>query len=62
MVAAAAYFFNKQLDLYEREAQQAMELAPNDAEILATLACMIAEHGAVATRGDIGEEGKRAKC
>ena len=28
MVAAAAYFFNKQLDLFEHEAQQAMALAP----------------------------------
>ena len=37
MVAASAYFFTKQLDLFEREAQQAMELAPYDAEILATL-------------------------
>ena len=45
MVAASAYFFNKQLDLFEREAQQAMELAPYDAEILATLACMIADTG-----------------
>ena len=31
MVAATAYFFNKQLDLFEREAQQAMALAPFDA-------------------------------
>jgi TolB-like protein len=38
MVAASAYFFTKQLDLFEREAQQAIELAPYDAEILATLA------------------------
>ena len=45
MVAASAYFFNKQLDLFEREAQQAIELAPYDAEILATLACMIADSG-----------------
>ena len=45
MVAASAYFFNKQLDLFEREAQQAMELAPYDAEILATLGCMIADSG-----------------
>ena len=36
MVAAAAYFFTKQLDLFEREAEQAMALAPYDAEILAT--------------------------
>ena len=28
MVAASAYFFTKQLDLFEREAQQAMALAP----------------------------------
>ena len=45
MVAASAYFFNKQLDLFEREAQQAIELAPYDAEILATLGCMIADSG-----------------
>ena len=45
MVAASAYFFNKRLDLFEREAQQAIELAPYDAEILATLACMIADSG-----------------
>ena len=45
MVAASAYFFTKQLDLFEREAQQAIELAPYDAEILATLACMIADSG-----------------
>ena len=37
MVAASAYFFTKQFDLFEREAQQAIELAPYDAEILATL-------------------------
>jgi adenylate cyclase len=45
MVAASAYFFTKRLDLFEREAQQAIELAPYDAEILATLACMIADSG-----------------
>jgi TolB-like protein len=45
MVAASAYFFTKQLDLFEREAQHAIELAPYDAEILATLACMIADSG-----------------
>jgi adenylate cyclase len=45
MVAATAYFFNKQLDLFEREAQQAIELAPYDAEILATLGCMMADSG-----------------
>jgi len=45
MVAASAYFFTKQFDLFERETQQAIELAPYDAEILATLACMIADSG-----------------
>ena len=37
MVAASAYFFTKQLDLFEHEAEQAIALAPYDAEILATL-------------------------
>ena len=45
MVAATAYFFNKQLDLFEREAQQAMALAPYDGEILATLGHLIADSG-----------------
>ena len=45
MVAAYAYFFNKQSDRFERETQQAMALAPYDAEILATLAYMIATSG-----------------
>ena len=45
MVAATAYFFNKQLDLFEREAQQAMALAPFDGEILATLGHLIASSG-----------------
>ena len=45
MVLAAAYFFNKQLDLFEREAQQAIALAPYDGEILATLGYMIADLG-----------------
>ena len=61
MVAASAYFFNKQLDLFEREAQQAIELAPYDAEILATLACMIAELGTVGTRAGIGGKSKHAQ-
>ena len=42
---AAAYFFNKQLDLFEHEAQQAMALAPYDAEILAILGYMTAISG-----------------
>ena len=45
MVAASAYFFTKQLDLFEREAEQAMALAPYDAEILATLGHLIASSG-----------------
>ena len=45
MVVASAYFFDKQLDLFEHEAQQAMALAPHDAEILAPLGDMIASSG-----------------
>jgi tetratricopeptide (TPR) repeat protein len=45
MVAATAYFFNKQLDLFEREAQQALELAPHDGEISAVLGHLIASSG-----------------
>jgi tetratricopeptide (TPR) repeat protein len=45
MVAAAAYFFNKQLDLFEHEAQQAIALAPYDAESLAALGYMTATSG-----------------
>ena len=45
MVAASAYFFTKRLDLFTREADQALELAPYDAEIIATLACMISAAG-----------------
>ena len=45
MVAAAAYYFNKQLDLFEHEAQQAIALAPYDAESLATLGYMTATSG-----------------
>jgi TolB-like protein/class 3 adenylate cyclase len=45
MVAAAAYYFNKQLDLFQHEAQQAMALAPYDAESLAIIAYMTATSG-----------------
>jgi TolB-like protein len=45
MVAASAYFFTKQLDLFEREAQQAIALAPYDGEILATVGHLIASLG-----------------
>ena len=45
LVAAAAYYFNNQLDLFEHEARQAMALAPYDAESLATIAYMTATSG-----------------
>jgi len=45
MVAASAYFFTKQLELFAREADQALALAPYDAEIIAVLACMISSAG-----------------
>ena len=45
MVAASAYFFTKQLDLFEREAQHAIALAPYDGEILATVGHLIASSG-----------------
>ena len=45
MVAASAYFFTKQLDLFAHETDQALALAPYDAEILAALACMISSAG-----------------
>ncbi len=54
MVLAAAYFFDKQFDLFEHEAQQAMALAPYDAEILAILACMIGSERS-STRDGIGD-------
>jgi hypothetical protein len=41
MVAASACFFTKQLDLFAHKADQALALAPYDAEIIAALACMI---------------------
>jgi adenylate cyclase len=45
MVAASAYFFTKQLDQFRREADQALALAPYDAEIIVSLACMISAAG-----------------
>jgi TolB-like protein len=45
MVAASAYFFTKDLDQFMREANQALQLAPYDAEIIASLACMISAAG-----------------
>ena len=45
MVAAFAYFFTRQLDLFEYEAEQALTLAPYDAEIQAMLGALIANMG-----------------
>jgi adenylate cyclase len=45
MVAAMGYFFAKQLDLFKREADQALALAPYDAELQATLGCMFSSMG-----------------
>ena len=45
MVAASAYFFTKQLDLFAQEADQALTLAPYDAEIMAAIACMVSSAG-----------------
>ena len=45
MVAASAYFYNGQLDLFEQEAQAAMTLDPYDAEILAIFGYMVAISG-----------------
>lgn len=45
MVAAAAYFYTKQLDLFAHEAGHALNLAPHDAEILAVLGQMTAFPG-----------------
>jgi adenylate cyclase len=39
--AAFAYFFEKELDFFEGEARSALELAPNNAEILAQLGTLI---------------------
>jgi adenylate cyclase len=44
-VAAAAYFFDKQLDRFKNEAKQAIALAPYDAESLAELGYMTATSG-----------------
>ncbi|MGE0022441.1 MAG: hypothetical protein AB7S70_02290 [Hyphomicrobium sp.] len=45
MVAASAYFFARELDLFRHESEQALALAPYDAEIMAVLACMISSAG-----------------
>lgn len=56
MVAASAYFFTKQLDQFEREADQALALAPYNAEIIATLACMISSAGDHTRGVDLAEK------
>jgi tetratricopeptide (TPR) repeat protein len=45
LTAAFAYFFTKQLDLFEHEAQQAIALAPYDSELQAMLGALIANMG-----------------
>ena len=45
MVAASAYFYNGQLDLFEQEAQAAVASDPHDAEMLAHFEYMIAISG-----------------
>ena len=45
MTAAFAYFFTKQLDLFDYEAEQAMTLAPYDPELVAMLGALIANMG-----------------
>ena len=61
MVAASAYFFTKQLDLFAREADQALALAPYDAEIIAVIACMISSAGDHERGVDLGGKGERAE-
>jgi len=45
MVAAFAFFFAHQLDLFEREVEQALNLAPYDGELIATLGFLVAQTG-----------------
>ncbi|WP_295556235.1 hypothetical protein [uncultured Hyphomicrobium sp.] len=45
MVAAAAYFYAKQIDLFRHETQQALSLAPHDAYIMGILGQMTAFSG-----------------
>lgn len=56
MVAASAYFFTKQLDQFRREADQALALAPYNAEIIVTLACMISSAGDHARGVELAEK------
>ena len=43
--AAFGYYFDKQMELFEREATIALNLAPNNPEVLASLGFLIAVHG-----------------
>jgi adenylate cyclase len=43
--AAYGWYFDKQFDQFEREAKMALELAPNDPQILSSLGYLIAIHG-----------------
>jgi adenylate cyclase len=43
--AAYGWYFDKQFDQFEREAKMALQLAPNDPQILSTLGFLIAIHG-----------------
>jgi tetratricopeptide (TPR) repeat protein len=43
--AAFAYYFDKQFDLFARESRIALDLAPNNADILAQLGFLAAIHG-----------------
>jgi TolB-like protein len=45
LIAASAYFFTKQLDKFAYEADQALALAPYDAEIIVAIACMTSSAG-----------------
>lgn len=45
LAAAFGYYFDKQFEQFEREANSAVELSPNDPEILSPLGFLIAIHG-----------------
>lgn len=45
LTAAIGYFLDKQLDLFDKEAAIARELAPNDAEVLVQLGALYAYGG-----------------
>ena len=43
--AAFGYYFDKQMELFEREAKEALNLAPNNPEVLSPLGFLIASRG-----------------